>query len=642
MKILSQLNDIQKKAVTYCKGPLLLIAGAGSGKTRVLTHKIAYLISQGIVSENIIALTFTNKAAKEMSHRVKALLFTENKKSNVLPFIGTFHGFCLQVLRKEKFPYADFIIYDEEDQKKIAKEIIEEHGSSGIIKPSSLLNAISKAKNEYLNSLDYQKNAENDFERKIIFPLYLNYEKKMNQFHALDFDDLLFKTVELLKTHPLILEKYQNKFRYILVDEYQDTNTLQYTLLRLIADKHKNICVVGDEDQAIYGWRGADFKNILNFENDYHGANVIKLEENYRSTKNILGTAQSIISKNTFRKEKNLWTNNLEGEKITIAALHNHTSEASFVINSIIEIIEKGGSLKDIAIVYRTNAQSRALEEECLKHNISYALIGAYRFYERKEIKDIISYLRVIENKNDIFSLKRIINTPPRKLSLEKDFWQNWESEGDEKAIGKLDGKKRKYLNVFFELIERWRELKKIKSVSELIAIIIDESGYKKYFDDGSADSEQRIENLNELVNVAKEFNNNVSSFLESVALFQDADAHSNNNEALHLMTLHTVKGLEFKTVFITGVEEGIVPHSRSKTQEEIEEERRLLYVGITRAKEKLFLTFAKQRMLWGSTNENMPSRFLFDIPEEKVEFINPTKNDATFSEELLIEPYED
>ncbi len=638
---LLRLNQPQKEAVLALKGPVLIIAGAGSGKTRVLTYRLSHLLSQGITPSSVLALTFTNKAATEMSSRVKSLLEQKNSnksqnKPNFLhnfnfsasnmPFMGTFHGFCLKVLKQEKTPWPNFVIYDEDDQKKIFKDLVEQNYQHAL-KPSVLANHISKAKNELITFNQYQEWAQSDFEKEIIAPLYEQYQKKLRLANALDFDDLLLETFLMLKNKPEILEKYQNKFQYLMVDEYQDINTAQYQLLKLLAAKNKNICVVGDVDQAIYGWRGADFRNILNFENDYPEAKIIKLEENYRSSKTILVAAQKVIEKNKMRREKTLWTKNPEGAKITIAALADQDHEAEYAVHKIKELIEQGEQLNEIAVLYRTNAQSRSLEEACLKNGLPYHMIGAYRFYERKEIKDILAYLRLIENKNDLLSWKRIINVPPRGLNLNKETWEQAEGTGLEKTIEILAPKKMPIFSRFLNQFEVWKKSRANSSLSKLIQTVIKDSGYFNYLNDGTNEGQERIENLNELVGVAKDFDNSsensLSSFLESVALFQQTDHLDQGKKVLNLMTLHTVKGLEFDNVFITGLEEGIFPHTKANNQDELEEERRLCYVGITRARKNLFLTFAKQRLMWGARLANIPSRFLMDIPEELIEFEN-------------------
>lgn len=589
------------------EGPLLILAGPGSGKTRVLTHRVAYLIQKGINPQNILAVTFTNKAAEEMRQRV-ANYATHGK----IPFIGTFHAFCLRILRKEikNLGYkTNFIIYDEADQLSLIKKLIKElQIDKEQFKPIVISSKISSLKNELINWQSFKKIAENYFEETIA-RVYENYQKHLKKINALDFDDLIMLTVELFTKFPLILKKYQERFKYILVDEYQDTNTSQYVLINLLAKKYKNICVVGDESQAIYGFRGADFRNILNFERDYPEAKIVILDQNYRSTQNILDTAHNVISKNIYQKEKKLWTENPQGKPINIVEAPNETEEAEFIIQEInnFQNPPAGGKklkLKDFTILYRTNAQSRALEESLMRHNLPYKIIGAIKFYQRKEIKDILAYLKLLLYPQDIISLERIAKIPPKNAG--------------QAAVFKV------------------RKATRGKSPAEILKLILKETKYKDYLEkkynkeyrpEYSAQGrpalgwEIRWQNVLELFSVIKQYDN-LDTFLETAALLSEGDEVETKKNLINLMTLHAAKGLEFPVVFITGCEEGIFPHSKSLLEQiELEEERRLCYVGITRAKERLYLTFAQKRTLYGSTQANPPSRFLNDIPKELIDY---------------------
>ena len=606
--ILKNLNPKQKEAVMATKGPLLILAGPGSGKTGVLTHRVAYLIQKGISPKNILAVTFTNKAAREMRERVKKCL----NRHGTMPFIGTFHAFCLRILRKEikNLGYkTNFIIYDETDQLSLIKKLIKElQIDKEQFKPVVISSKISSLKNELIDWKNFKKIAENYFEETIA-KVYENYQKRLKKINALDFDDLIMLTVELFTKFPPILREYQEKFKYILVDEYQDTNTSQYVLINLLAKKYKNICVVGDESQAIYGFRGADFRNILNFEKDYPEAKIVILDQNYRSTQNILDTAHKVISKNIYQKEKKLWTENPQGKPINIVEAPNETEEAEFIIQEINNFQnpptgEKKLKLKDFTILYRTNAQSRALEESLMRYNLPYKIIGAIKFYQRKEIKDILAYLKLLLYPQDIISLERIAKIPPKNAS--------------QTAMLKV------------------RKAAKGKSPAEILKLILKETKYKDYLEkkynkkyrENIPEYEIRWQNVLELLSVIKQYNN-LDTFLENAALLSEEDepafalrASADKKNLINLMTLHAAKGLEFPVVFITGCEEGIFPHSKSLLEQiELEEERRLCYVGITRAKERLYLTFAQKRTLYGLTQANPPSRFLDDIPKELIDY---------------------
>lgn len=642
--ILKNLNPQQKEAVLIKNGPILIIAGAGSGKTRVIAHKIAYLIENGINPKNILAITFTNKASQEMKERILNLLIKIQKKpinilKKSLPTIGTFHSVCLSILRKEieKINYKkNFIIYDEDDQKSLIKEIIKkEEFNEEQFKASNIKIKISSAKNELLDVKIYKERAANFFEEKIA-QIYEKYQENLKSIGALDFDDLIFLTVKIFQKHPEILKKYQKKFQYILVDEYQDTNLAQYVLINLLAQKNQNICVVGDIDQAIYSWRGADFRNILNFEKDYPNAKIVILEENYRSTKNILKAAENIIQKNIFRKEKKLITKNPKGDKINIVLTKDENQEAEFIAKEILILKNQHKlKLKDFCILYRTNFQSRAIEEALIKHNLSYKIIGSVKFYERKEIKDIISYLKYLQNENDILSLKRIINTPSRSLNFIKKFEDKKIKkliESDKTEISLKNNQKKSLLN-FINLIKELKKYQKNNSLTEFIKFLIKKINYNNYLEKKFENAEERIENLKELINVSSLYNRlkpelALEKFLENVSLIQEQDEIKEKEDLIYLMTIHSAKGLEFPIVFLSGMEEGIFPHQKSHlSQEQQEEERRLCYVATTRAKSKLYLIFSECRRIFGSKIANPPSRFLLDIPKEIVEFINYQEN---------------
>ena len=624
--ILENLNPNQKMAVQTTDGPVLILAGPGSGKTRVLTHRLAYLIEKGIPLQNILAVTFTNKAADEMKMRVKKLVSIKT-----IPFIGTFHAFCLKTLRIEidKLNYSKkFIIYDDDDQLKVLKKTIERLNINKEQFPAKRVSeTISSLKSELIDCKSYSSNSRDYFE-KTVSEIYKAYQEELRKHNALDFNDLIMFTVKIFEEFPKTLEKYQEKFKYILVDEYQDTDPGQYKLIRLLSQKYQNICVVGDDAQSIYSFRNADFRNILNFEKDYPNAKVITLDQNYRSTQNILDAASTLISKNVYQKPKKLWTENISGPPISIIATWDEKSEAEFIFKKINEFLKEGYKLNDFTIFYRTNAQSRAIEETFIKKNISYKLIGAIRFYQRKEIKDIIGYLKFIET-NDVMSLERIINTPPRKIG--KITFDNIVSQGIEKTAKEKPEVKR-----FYELIKKARELKNSKPVSQLIKFILKETDYKEYLKKqyseespqaGIPEYENRWQNIEELINVGSEYDNfeppkGLEEFLEKTALLSDADEIKENQEVVHLMTLHTAKGLEFPIVFIIGCEEGILPHVRSLLNPlDIEEERRLFYVGITRSKKHLHLVFSQRRTSRGSKEANPPSRFLSEIPEHLINY---------------------
>ncbi len=642
--ILKDLNREQKKAVQTKEGPLLIIAGAGSGKTRALTHRISYLIGEGVPPENILAITFTNRAANEMKERVFNLLkkISFNKKGVVYrgkPEMGTFHALGAKILRKEiglLGRSGDFIIYDEKDRRALVKEIMKREDVPGSnFQPGGVLSTISMQKNELVDPEEYVLNAE-DFYSRVVAKIYQIYEKRLKEINALDFDDLLLLPIKVFEKYPGVLKKYQDRFKYILVDEYQDTNHAQYTLLKKLSSNHKNICVVGDDWQSIYMFRGADFRNILNFKKDWPEARVVTLEENYRSTQNILNAAQAMIEKNTQRTDKRLWTRKKEGEKIKVVKSSTESKEAAFVVEEIERLLKDRKSpiksLGDIVILYRTNAQSRVLEELLVSSGLPYKIIGSVKFYERREIKDIIAYLRLIKNPRDYVSLRRVANTPPRGIG-EVTLQYIIDSDKDNKK-----NRNSKRVEKFSSLLDFLREESSKKTLSETIELVLKKTKYKKYINDGTVEGESRWENVREFVGVAQKFNElppkeALESFLEEIALLSPSDEISSNGEFINLMTLHSVKGLEYPVVFITGCEEGLLPHSRSFSElQQLEEERRLCYVGITRAKDVAYLTFTKQRTLFGSTQVNIPSRFVADIPIKLISF----KDNTCYDEDII------
>jgi len=581
--ILSHLNPSQQEAVVFDKGPLLVLAGPGSGKTRVLTYKAAWLIEKGVVPEDILLLTFTNKAAGEMKKRIEKLA------GEVPPLSGTFHSFCARVLRREGGAIGippGFLIYDEGDQRDAIKMAMKEIDiSTQSFKPSLVLNLISQAKNELISALEYSDYAQGPFQL-VVARIYLTYQRLLREYHALDFDDLLLETVRLFQKEPKILEKYQQQFEYILIDEYQDTNQAQYVLTQLLARKKRKLCAVGDASQAIYGFRGANYRNLLNLKNDFPELKIINLEYNYRSTQTILNAAWEVIKKNTSHPILKMKTDNSQGQPVFIFCAKNQEEEALFVLK---KIMGEGRSYKDFAVLYRTNAQSRVVEEVFLRAGIPYILVGGIRFYERREIKDCLSYLRLVANPNDKVSLRRA-----EKL-----------------------GKKR------FEKFKEFRKEIKNKSLStlEILDKILKVTGYLKRFDPKDSEDLGRLENIKELRSVASVFPK-LEDFLENVALltaeYLPSNSAGRNGEfdAVTLMTAHAAKGTEFPIIFMIGMEEGLFPHLKSLTNKEgIEEERRLCYVGMTRAKERLYLTYARRRLYFGQNLVNQPSRFIVDIP---------------------------
>ena len=631
--LLENLNDKQQEAVEYMAGPLLILAGAGSGKTRVLTYKIAYLLEKEIVKPwQILAITFTNKAAKEMKERIEALV---GQVSNDM-WLGTFHSVCVRILKREieLLGYTrDFNIFDEIDKEKVIKEVMKKLNIDEKVYPVGLIKSeISKAKEAMKDEVAYQKDAMGDFRKEEIAKVYNMYQETLKKNNSIDFDDIIMLTVQLFLENPDRLLYYQNKFNYILVDEYQDTNKSQFLLISMLSSATGNICVVGDESQSIYGFRGADISNILNFEQEFPNAKIVKLEENYRSTQNILNAANEVIKNNKSKIDKQLWTQNEEGDKIEYKTLNNEYEEVEYVVDEIDDICRKEHeSYSNFAVLFRTNAQARVLEEVFMKSGTPYKLIGGIKFYARKEIKDIISYLKLIQNINDNIALKRIINEPKRGIgntALDKldalssesgmsifEFIQDSNNLISFRSAGNI----MEFRDMINDLI---KEKDKIK-VSELIKKTLKDSGYEDMLNsEGTKETEIRFDNLMEFIGVAIEFENenaenSLGDFLDSIALVSDVDNLDESTDAVTLMTMHSAKGLEFDNVFLVGMEEGLFPSKRSIEEDaQTEEERRLCYVAITRAKKHLFITNTKKRTLYGSTTYSIPSRFIDEIPE--------------------------
>lgn len=634
---LKDLNPKQKEAVLAAEGPTLILAGPGSGKTKTLTARVAYLLSRDILPENILAVTFTNRAAGEMRERIKKIVGSKAERLN----LGTFHSIAARILRSHAGLLGftrNFSIFDDDDSLSLVKEVMKElEINPKQFAPGMVLSTISRLKNELVDPERYRENTGMDFFPRTVQQIYDAYQSRLKEANAMDFDDLLFNICLLFEHNPKILANYQEKFRYINVDEYQDVNSAQYIFVKRLAEAHGNIAVVGDDAQAIYGFRGADFRNILNFEKDWPSARVVVLDQNYRSTQVILDASSKIISKNSLQKDKALWTNRRGGELIKVVPLENERQEAEFVADKIKELARDGYSLNDAVILYRTNAQSRVLEEKLLEESLPYKIVGGIRFYQRKEIKDVLAYLRLLINPKDLVSLKRIINIPARGIGPKSFlfFLQN-RPETTIKAAGGIADFKRTMENLGKVLAE--------KAASNCIKFLLKAIHYKEYLEDETAKSEERWENIEEFVNLSRLYDTlpppqGVEKLLEDAALMSETedegkprrsvgtptslskDKYEASEEKVHLMTLHAAKGLEFPVVFMVGLEEGIFPHSRSlQNQQELEEERRLCYVGLTRAKEKVFITFALRRHHFGSTQANAPSRFLSEIPEELLE----------------------
>ena len=640
MSIYDKLNEPQREAVYHTDGPLLILAGAGSGKTRVLTHRIAYLIEERNVNPwNILAITFTNKAAGEMRERVDSLVGFGSESI----WVSTFHSMCVRILRRfiDRLGYDNrFTIYDTDDQKTLMKEVCKKVAiDTKVFKERSLMSAISSAKNELILPDEFELNAGGDFAKLKIAKVYREYEAQLKANNALDFDDLLVKTVQLLQTQPDVLENYQERFRYIMVDEYQDTNTVQFQLVRLLAGKYRNLCVVGDDDQSIYKFRGANIRNILDFEHEFSDACVIKLEQNYRSTGNILNAANRLIANNKGRKEKTLWTANGEGELVHLRQFVTGYDEADFIAEDIKKEVRAGASYNDHAVLYRTNAQSRLLEEKFVAMNVPYKIVGGVNFYARREIKDLLAYLKTIDNGMDDIAVRRIINVPKRGIGL--TTINRIQESAAERGLGFYEtlmapelipgiGRSAAKLDSFAALIEYFKGLTGQMSITDLLREVIEKTGYMESLDsEDKEDAQARKENIDELINKAAAYEEaaedrdepaTLSAFLEEVALVADIDSLDEEQDYVVLMTLHSAKGLEFPHVYLAGMEDGLFPSYMTITsddRDDLEEERRLCYVGITRAEQELTLTCARRRMVRGETQYNKISRFIKEIPAE-------------------------
>ena len=653
MSIYDTLNEPQREAVLHTDGPLLILAGAGSGKTRVLTHRIAYLIDErGVNPWNILAITFTNKAAEEMRQRVDSLV---NFGAESI-WVSTFHSACVRILRRfiDRLGYDNrFTIYDTDDQKTLMKEVCRKVDiDTKVYKERNLLAAVSSAKNEMILPDEFELNAGGDFGQLKIAKVYREYEAQLKANNALDFDDLLVKTVQLLETQPDVLEYYQERFRYIMVDEYQDTNTVQFRLVRLLAGKYRNLCVVGDDDQSIYKFRGANIRNILDFEHEFPDAHVVRLEQNYRSTGNILNAANGVIRNNRNRKEKTLWTDNGDGEKIQLRQFDTAFDEAEYIAEDIKKEVQEGASYNDSAVLYRTNAQSRLFEEKFVAMNIPYKIVGGINFYARREIKDLLAYLKTVDNGQDDLAVRRIINVPKRGIGL--TTINRIQESADERGIGFYEallapdlipgvGRSASKLDSFAALIEYFKGQTEKESITDLLREIIEKTGYVESLEaEDKVEAESRIENIDELVNKAAAYEEDcqdrgeeasLSGFLEEVALVADIDSLDEDQDYVVLMTLHSAKGLEFPHVYLAGMEDGLFPSYMTITSddnEDLEEERRLCYVGITRAEEKLTLTCARRRMVRGETQFNKMSRFIKEIPMELIDTGNRKIEEGT------------
>ncbi|MDY4574995.1 MAG: DUF3553 domain-containing protein [Intestinibacter sp.] len=651
---IEMLNPAQREAVEQTEGPILILAGAGSGKTRVLTTRIGYLMEvKKVKAENILAITFTNKAANEMRERVDETLKDEDTSAM---WITTFHSCCVRILRKaiNKIGYnRSFVIYDSADQITLIKDCMRElNYSEKAIEPKYVISVISNAKDKLISPKQFREIHKGDFSKMKIADIYALYQDRLKRNSALDFDDLIAKTVELFKEHEDVLEFYRNRFRYIMVDEYQDTSRAQYELIKMLAKGHQNICVVGDDDQSIYGWRGADIRNILEFEKDYDNVHVIKLEQNYRSTQIILDAANLLIQNNIERKRKKLWSEKKEGELIKIQLAEDEVSEAEFIANTIATMVRaEGREYRDFAVLYRANAQARPVEDALNRSQIPYNIYGGTKFYERKEIKDMVAYLRVIQNPQDDISLKRIINVPRRGIGLrtiEKiEDRASLKEESLYSVLIDIDGnsdisrKAKASINGFVDMMSTFRSLKEIYPASKMIEKVMDITGYLDELEkDKSEESQDRIENLKEFISVAMEFESknedtSLESFLTNVALTSEPSDEEEHADRVSLMTIHSAKGLEFPVVFLSGMEEKLFPIARaisSMQDTQIEEERRLCYVGITRAKEELFMTMTNKRTLYGRTNHSVASRFIEELPEDRVERLNKVQKEVSYS----------
>jgi DNA helicase-2/ATP-dependent DNA helicase PcrA len=636
MRHLALLNEKQKEAVLHTEGPLLIIAGAGAGKTKTLTHRIVELISKGVSPENILAITFTNKAAQEMKERTRALLETYTLHLHGEPFIATFHSLGVHILKKHAVRYGltrHFGIADENDSLALIKEAIEATGlDTKQTEPKKVRGLISRIKGEGMNAEQYSLKTSSHYE-KMVAEIFRNYERFLIRDHAFDFDDLLLKTAELLRNHPEIRKEYQDRFHYIHVDEYQDTNAVQYEITKLLTGQRKNICVVGDSDQNIYSWRGANLKNILNFERDYPGAHVVLLEENYRSTKTILEAANAIIKKNSVRKEKNLFTENMQGDPIVITECYDEVLEAESIARTIESLAKDGVTFEEIAVLYRANFQSRVLEEALLSRQIPYQVLGT-KFFDRKEIKDVLSYIRAALNKESLGDIKRIINVPARglgKVTVTKLL---------SGKMNELTPATQKKIQGFYTLLDTIAKYLHNHMPSETIKFVLKETGLEETLAQGSSDDIERLENMKELATVALSYDSygpteGIERLLENASLAGEQDSLLQNKEGgVRLMTVHASKGLEFDHVFITGLEQDLFPHKRDtkRSLEDQEEERRLFYVALTRARVALHLSYASIRTLYGQRMISTPSEFLYDIPEELTEKTIAVKEDGGYT----------
>jgi DNA helicase-2/ATP-dependent DNA helicase PcrA len=655
MSLLDDLNPVQQKAVLETEGPLLVFAGAGSGKTRVLTYRIAYLIQEkGVRPWNIFAVTFTNKAADEMRERVERLLGISARGT----WISTFHSACARILRQhiERLGFRrNFVIYDGQDQERHLKTIMKELNLDfKMFPPRAIQSGLEQLKNGGVTPEQYSPNPYNIFQKRLAV-VYQRYQEDLRRNNALDFGDLLTFVTILFKRFPEVLGSYQRLCRYVMVDEFQDTNLIQYQLIRQMVETHHNICVVGDDDQSIYRWRGAEVGNILNFEKDFPEANVITLEQNYRSTQNILEAANHVVRKNRYRKAKKLWTENPEGERLTFYVAEDEEDEARFVVKKIIEqlsTVKSVGSYRDTAVFYRINAQSRAVEDELVKNRIPYTVVGGMKFYERKEIKDVLAYLKLIDNPSDGLSLKRIINVPSRGIgekTIEKlEAFSRGKGlplyEGLKQAVGEdwLTPAVRAKMKEFIQWVEEFRKDAESLTLSQLTLAVLAKTEYlQRLKEEGTDEAFSKVENIDELINVMmglerEEEKVSLESFLDKVSLVTDVDLYEDKGNRVSLMTLHCAKGLEFPVVFIVGIEEGLLPHYRRGEEiEDMEEERRLFYVGMTRAKERLFLSRAEKRSTFSAGRANLPSRFLDELPLELIQFEEKERRmESLFSQE--------
>ena len=637
---IDSLNEKQKEAVVNYTGPMLVLAGAGSGKTKVLTTKVAYLVNEkNIYPENILAITFTNKAAKEMKSRIYSIVGSKAFKIQ----ISTFHSFGLKIIKENArlLGYdSNFTILDSDDSLSVVKKILKEFNiDSNKYNPKAIRNAISNNKNEMIDAISFSKYVHTDFD-EIVNKVYEKYERNLKLNNAIDFDDLLILPLKLFKDYPRILQEYQDKYKYVFIDEYQDTNEPQYILSKMISAKYKNITVVGDADQAIFTWRGANYKNILNFEKDYPNCKVVLLEENYRSTKIILKAANNVIKNNKIRKEKNLWTQNDEGCKIVYYKAFDEKDESSYVVHEIKRLLEENVSPNDICVLYRANAQSRTVEEAFLTSNISYNIVGSYAFYNRKEIKDLIAYLKLIYNNKDDISLLRVINYPKRGIGNKSIENLSIKADIENKSLYEVisSGKELQFKNIIEDIKQKIDKI----SLTELIDLILDKTGIRSDLEsEKTIEADIRLENLEEFKSITRTFEDSegiisLGDFLDELSLVSDvSEQKDDNSEKVTLMTMHAVKGLEFDYVFVVGFEEGLFPHVNSmESNDELEEERRLCYVAITRAKKKLYLINARSRILYGKVSSNIPSRFVKEIGDDLLEIVGK-KEEVIFKSKI-------